>query len=141
MEYSHLVADVPALYEDQDADQYLRRLSVYATLRASDYHTLLGGKPSKKTLKKDVGLSLQNLFTGVGNQFVPDYQTPSIQEADEETSSCEDVRESYPEVPAVTVHGSSVQDLPVEYTVNGLRQHEFPVIGGYHIWYVLIRPE
>ena len=112
-----------------DAEEcYLRRLSLYATVRPEDLKSLKAGRAKELKKSKNGIQSLQDLFTITAGTkpFVPDLQTPLVEETDEQTrSSTESLQESRD----VVVHGNDVQDLPIEYSVEGLRSHELPVIG------------
>uniref|UniRef100_A0A194ALR1 Uncharacterized protein n=1 Tax=Pinctada fucata TaxID=50426 RepID=A0A194ALR1_PINFU len=128
MEY-RVNSDFNALYDDAD-DCYLRRLSLYATLRQEDYNALKG-RPLGQRKSKNGLQSLQNLFyqSETSRAFVPDIQTPVIEEKDEQTPSTSS--ESLVDTQEVLVNGKEIQDLPIEYKLAGLKTHELPVIGFY----------
>lgn len=103
----------------------IRRLSLYATIRADDLKELqyFGENLLNKKIviqKEKTRFSLQDLFTKPKFlQCVTDEIIVEEQTVNESLDSQEEVR--------------TINDpLGVQYTVNGIRKHEFPVIG-FHV--------
>ncbi|KAJ8315657.1 hypothetical protein KUTeg_007807 [Tegillarca granosa] len=126
-------------FDDDNEECFLRRLSVYATVRPEDLKGIIGegsdelglhlyGKINNKSHK--TRQSLQDLFTGT--QFQKSQQPTKRHETvieEEQTSSCEDIYQSSES--SIVVRGSDIQDVPIDYSINGIQKHELPVIGVY----------
>lgn len=124
-------------FDDDNEECFLRRLSVYATVRPEDLKGIIGegsdelglhlyGKINNKSHK--TRQSLQDLFTGT--QFQKSQQPTKRHETvieEEQTSSCEDIYQSSES--SIVVRGSDIQDVPIDYSINGIQKHELPVIG------------
>ncbi|VDH98704.1 Hypothetical predicted protein [Mytilus galloprovincialis] len=103
----------------------VRRLSLYATIRGDDLKdlgNLSGNGLNKQKIDKKVGtgLSLQDLFS---QQKQLQYSAGGLIE--EESSSTDPLnRDDVSQIDIVVC-----DQLGIEYTVKGIKKHEFPVIG------------
>lgn len=101
----------------------VRRLSLYATIRGDDLkdlRNLSGNGLNKQKIDKKVGtgLSLQDLFSQQQLQYSAD--GPIKESSSTDSLNRDDV---------VKIDLVVCDQLGIEYTVQGIKKHEFPVIG------------
>lgn len=120
------IVPVPSVLNEDSDESYLKHVSLYATVRQGDLKTILESRRHNHneivTAKRN-HLSLQDLFSAVQDRapFCP--RQNRIDEV--QTSPTEDVTPGQ----TTTLRGEDIHDLPVQYTVQGVRPYEFPVKG------------
>ncbi|XP_021355386.1 uncharacterized protein LOC110451592 [Mizuhopecten yessoensis] len=131
MDIVDIIAPVPSVLDVDSDGSFSKRLSLYATLRTEDLETLLRTRQALGSgitncihAAKRNRLSLQDLLLEGQDRapFCPD-EVPF----EEESSSSEDLTSGQ----SLILRGEDVHDVPVQYTIQGIYPHEFPVKGFY----------
>ncbi|XP_060070434.1 uncharacterized protein LOC132550389 [Ylistrum balloti] len=123
MEIVNFITPVPSVLNEDSDGNFLKRLSLYPALRQDDLETALGTREIHESGKTDCNNStkwnLLSTLSSVGQDrtpFCPE-KVPTDEEVEDLTA-----------VQSLTLRPV---DIPVQYTVHGIRPHEFPVKGFY----------
>ncbi|XP_033740582.1 LOW QUALITY PROTEIN: uncharacterized protein LOC117327630 [Pecten maximus] len=127
MEITDFITPTPSVLNEDCDGSFLKRLSLYSTLRQEDLESVLRTSEVHESGRTDCNIPLKGIAC-------PYRSLPSGQDKTPFCSDKDSIEEEAPSAENLTTGQSLTlipEDIPVQYTVHGIHPHEFPVKGFY----------